>query len=288
MYPEGRFTPIGLIANGAASSVQLVRDARTGRQIAVKVIPPEFWNQSQFYAEIHAMSTLVHPCVTRLRGYCPPDRENQARIWTDFAMNGSLASVLEGVRVGREPDFWDPTGRALIICGIALGMRHVHSMGFIHRDLTPGNILIDADAHALIHDFGTVCREDDHEPGTAEGRTVRYAAPEVFESGMPSRTSCDVFSFGSVPYEVLTGTPVFPAATDPREVIGRLRRGEMPALPHAHPVLMRELIKQCWSKSAESRPSFASILVQFASAEFELLRGVDARKVRKFVEAIPE
>jgi serine/threonine protein kinase len=84
----------------------------------------------------------------------------------------------------------------------------MHSHRFIHQDLKPSNILLNADGQTLIADFGTSrCKANDHTP-THDTGTPHYAAPELFEDDARTK-KVDVFSFGLICYEILVGRAVF-------------------------------------------------------------------------------
>lgn len=275
-----------VIGHGGASEVKLGKDPDTRRPIVVKVFDPAAYDQTAFVGEVEALIDLNHPCVVRIVGWSPEDGPRRAEIWTEFAVHTSLKSVLEGVKQHDEPAFWTPTGKAIIICGIVLGMRYVHAEGYIHADLTPANILIKAGGLPLIGDFGTVCSSSPDAIQPSRGATLRYAAPELFTDDAPLTPSVDIFSFASIVFELLTEQPVFAPAASSFSTIRVLRDGKMPSLPEEHGNRMQDLIRRCWSVDPERRPSFRSILVEFAAAKFEIVRGAKAALVRDYVEGI--
>jgi serine/threonine protein kinase len=200
----------------------------------------------------------------------------------ELAEHGSLQRVMEQGQAAPE-EFWNPTGKAIIICGIVLGMRFVHSKGYIHGDLKPSNILIKTGGTALISDFGTSRLESADAKSTSDGGSVHYSAPELFLSEGVGTTKSDVFSFGLVSYEILTGSAVFPGSMLVFPVMRKLRSLELPAIPSSCGKLMQDLIHRCWLREPASRPSFDDILNEYQKADFELVPGVDRLKVRQYV-----
>jgi serine/threonine-protein kinase len=102
-------------------------------------------------------------------------------------------------------------------------MRFVHLNKIIHRDLKPSNILLRSNGRALIGDFGSSRFENDDGTLTGCSGTVHYAAPELFEeSGFVSRKA-DVFGFGLILSEIVSGFAVFPRSLEPFEAIRKMR-----------------------------------------------------------------
>jgi serine/threonine protein kinase len=250
------------------------------------MIYPEHYDQTTFIRELEALMALNHPCVCRIVGWSPPIGTNEAEIHMELAENRSLASVLERVRWGAMPAFWTATGKAIIICGIALGMRFVHSKGYIHRDLKPSNILINGRGEALISDFGTA-RSDTYDATlTPDCGSVQYGAPESFIEDAEYSDRIDVFSFGPIVYEILTEKAALPTSMSPFEVIRLFQSGHMPSIPESCGPFMQTLIDECWSRDPQVRPSFHRIIERIQHADFEIVPGASHSILRGYVTDI--
>jgi serine/threonine protein kinase len=274
-----------LIGTGGSSAVHLETNQENDRKIAVKQIFAHGWDEMLFMREIEALIKLNHPCVVRILGFNLPPLTEFAEIQMEYAQNGSLESMLRKVAARSIPRFWDPTGIGIIICGIVLGMRFVHSQGFIHRDLKPSNILINERGEALIADFGTSRSEYDNDTFTGDAGTVNYAAPEMYKEE-PYTNKVDVFSFGVVLYEILVGRRVFPISEPWLAVMKSVLGGEMPAIPDRVGNVMKSLISRCWSLKAEDRPSFDDILKEFQTEHFAVVPGASAEKVFEYARSV--
>jgi serine/threonine-protein kinase len=206
----------------------------------------------------------------------------------EYAENGSLASVLTRVKSGRRPRFWNPTGIAIIISGIVLGMDFVHSCGFIHRDLKPSNILINGRGEAVIADFGMTGFESGPYTQTPEIGTAHYAAPEVYRGGGEITNKADVFSFGLILHEILGGSPVFETGEDGRRVARGVAPREMPVILDQVAGGMQSLISRCWSGNPEERPSFFEITLELLLNHLVLFPGTSVSEVMEYTLSVME
>jgi serine/threonine protein kinase len=152
--------------------------------------------------------------------------------------------------------------------------------------LKPANILINGDGWALISDFGTACCETHDSTLTPDTGTIHYAAPELFYEDRECTTKVDVFSFGSILYEILLEKPVFEASMMPFPVMRELLAGRMPPIPEACGGRMQNLIRRCWSMKPECRPSFDAILGKFGNNGFDIVPGAERRRVGEYVEGV--
>jgi serine/threonine protein kinase len=272
-----------VIGVGGSSTVTVRYDPKTGEKFVVKHVNE--YSEEFFINEIESLAKLDHPCVVRILGYSAPTRSNPAEIHMEFAENKSLKDVLEKVRSEIRLGFWNPTGKGIMICGIVLGMRFVHSRGIIHSDLKPSNILVNGEGRALIGDFGASRAIVPDWTPTPTG-TVYYAAPEMLEEGENCTTKSDVFQFGLVLYEILVEQPVFDSSQRPFDVLRRLRAMDLPGIPPRCGTCMSHLIRQCWRKSQTDRPSFDAIFRLFQKRQFEIIPGADAQEIRRFCDAV--
>jgi serine/threonine protein kinase len=169
-----------------------------------------------------------------------------------------------------------------------MGMRYVHAQDILHRDLKPSNILLDKDWRAKISDFGLSRPISADGPPTENTGTVCYAAPEQLSPNSPHTTKTDVFSFGLVLYEIISGAPVFARDEPWMNIVRRLRSRQFPVVLETFGSLMQSLIPRCWSNDPQNRPSFQDILTEFQAADFRILPSVDQDLLKKSVDEVLE
>jgi serine/threonine protein kinase len=254
----------------------------------VKAIKPTEFNSPRFVSEVEALVKLNHPCILRIIGWSSPANGLPATIQTEYAANGSLQKILSGLRPnGPVPDFWTDTARAIIIAGIVLGMRHIHSKRFIHGDLKPANILLNHDGYALIGDFGA-SRLQGADQGTPVAGTVYYAAPEMFLEGHSPDHRADVFAFGLIFHEIITGMPVFSPEVSPLPTMKKILAGKMPTISKEYGALAQQWMLRCCARDPDARPSFNRLLRELQAAECDIVPGANNILVREYVTRVLE
>ncbi|KAK6118843.1 hypothetical protein DH2020_047410 [Rehmannia glutinosa] len=132
---------------------------------------------------------------------------------------------------------------------VSKGMSYLHQNNIIHRDLKAANLLMDENEVVKIADFGVARVQLQSGVMTAETGTYRWMAPEVIEH-KPYNHKADVFSFGIVLWELLTG----------KAAVGVVQKGLRPTIPrHTHPLVV-ELLERCWQQEPSLRPEFSEIV----------------------------
>jgi serine/threonine protein kinase len=183
-----------------------------------------------------------------------------------------------------------------IIVGIALAMRFLHSRGFIHIDLKPDNILLDWDWNVRIADFGqsiSLTNPDIPSVTHPNGRggmffmDSYYFAPECYDNSHSQRS--DVFSFGLILYELLTGQPAFPNELTVLQIAFMVAvKHELPDIPEFILPSTRELITECWAEEPGDRPSFDEIVDRLKEMKFKVMPNVNSSKLSAFDKEIEE
>jgi serine/threonine protein kinase len=173
-------------------------------------------------------------------------------------------------------------------------MRYLHWCRIIHRDLKPGNIFVDWDWIIRIGDFGH-CRfadasgeaKQEKEQSLKLSLEAQYTAPESFDN-RPCLKS-DVFSFGRILCELLTGKPAFPPDESQYFVMKSLIMDrEQPDIAESIFPEVQHLIRDCLKYKPEKRPSFVEILDRLEQIGFKIGPKVNSAKVMKFVKAVKE
>lgn len=142
---------------------------------------------------------------------------------------------------------------------VSKGMNYLHQNNIIHRDLKTANLLMDEHEVVKVADFGVARVQT--EPGvmTAETGTYRWMAPEVIEH-KPYDHKADVFSFGVVLWELLTGEVPYLHLTPLQAAVGVVQQGLRPTIPkNTNPKLV-ELLQKCWQQNPTLRPDFSEII----------------------------
>jgi serine/threonine-protein kinase len=225
-----------VLGRGGMSVVYVAEQLRLARKVALKVLTNELaWDEQfreRFVRESHIAATIDHPNIIPI--YDAGEADGLLYIAMRFVQGPDLKEILRRGPLG--------VGRTIFLLeqlASALDAAHAHAL--VHRDVKPGNILVEESTdHAYLTDFG-VAKQTTARGLTSTGHflgTVEYAAPEQIEGG-PVGARTDVYALGCVLYESLTGSPPFAHGTehavlhahlvDPPPSVSRVR----PDLPQA-------------------------------------------------------
>ncbi|KAG7037932.1 Serine/threonine-protein kinase STY17 [Cucurbita argyrosperma subsp. argyrosperma] len=137
-------------------------------------------------------------------------------------------------------------------------MNYLHQKNIIHRDLKAANLLLDEDGVVKVADFGVARVQSQSGVMTAETGTYRWMAPEVIEH-KPYDHKADVYSFGIVLWELLTGQLPYDNLTPLQAAMGVIQKGLRPKIPrHANPMIV-DLLERCWRQDPSLRPEFSEV-----------------------------
>jgi serine/threonine protein kinase len=278
------------IGIGDSSVVKLSLDSKS-RLMAVKTsLDPIFAELVR--REAVNLKTMKHLLIVELLGYISDTSDHNSVIVTEFAGNGALTNHLSLAKY----HLIGPNRIARIVVGIALAMRFLHSRGFVHYDLKPDNILLDWDWNVRTADFGQSISLTNPEipslihPNTHDGVWFidsYYCAPECYDNRCSQRS--DVFSFGLILYELLTGQPVFSKDLTLNEIAFKVSvKHALPDIPKFVLPSARELITEYWAEEPRDRPYFDEIVDRLKQMKFKVMPNVNSWKVSEFVKTIEE
>lgn len=248
----GPYRITGLLGEGGMGQVYRAHDSRLERSVAIKVLFPG-QDVRRFEREARAVAALSHPNVVPIFDV---GRESGVDYLVEELVEGeSLRDILHRgpLAVARFRD---------LAVQIAEGLAAAHRAGIIHRDLKPGNIMVSRENCARILDFGLAtsrrARSDDAtltlpHPGVVAG-TAAYMSPEQVQ-GHKIDTRSDIFSYGALLYEMITGRRAFARETLTATLAAVLQNDPQPVgeivggVPHK----LSQIIHQCLSKDPSHR-----------------------------------
>ncbi len=275
---------------GGMGEVYLAQDTRLGRQVAVKVLPLQFAGDperlARFEQEARAAAALNHPHIAAVFDV-GAEGEGEARIHymvQEYLQGETLREALAG-----RPDL----SRALELGEeIVESLVAAHAAGIVHRDLKPENIFVTEDGHAKVLDFGLAkltelsmaasgAAGQTLSPtvmGTVAGQimgTAGYMAPEQIE-GRQADPRADLFAFGCVLYEMVTGQRAF-GGKSVHDTLHRIvdeEPTELGEIDRSLPLRLQWLLEKCLAKAPGSRyQSAADLLVDLRKLDSEVETG---------------
>ena len=259
----GPYEIVGLLGRGGMGEVWRARDTRLGRDVAIKLLPAEFASDPdrlrRFEQEARAVAAISHPNILAL--YDVGSHEGSPYLVTELLEGESLRGRL---RTGA----LTPRKAIEMAAQIASGLAAAHEKGIIHRDIKPENVFVTKDGHVKILDFGiaklvaprsvedlikqtTVV--DATEAGALLG-TVGYISPEqVRGESFDHRT--DIFSFGCVLYEMLSGRSPFRRDTAAETMTAILHDDPVPLAGTGRevPPVLQGIVGRCLEKNPQDR-----------------------------------
>jgi serine/threonine protein kinase/Tol biopolymer transport system component len=245
----------GPLGAGGMGEVFRAVDTRFNRPVAIKFLSPRLADASarrRFQREAQMASSLNHPHI--LTVHDTGDFEGRQYLVTEFVDGGTFKTWAK-----QEKRSWRQTANLLV--GVADGLATAHAAGILHRDIKPANILVAKNGYAKLADFGLAKLQEQADPDetltltagqTTPGMlvgTIPYMSPEQASGGAVDSRS-DIFSFGIVLYEALSGERPFAGATD-LEVLQSIIHATPRPLPKTVPAEMQGIVE----KALESDPA---------------------------------
>ncbi len=205
---KDRYKVEELLGEGGMAFVYKARDMQLERNVAIKTLKPNYVDQitfvERFKREAQTAANLNHPNIVQIFDW---GIEKEPYFVMEYIEGNTLTSIISSKRSVSLSD-------ALFIgAQVANGLQAAHSQGLVHRDIKPGNIMITPDGKVKVTDFGIVSIQDEESDITKTGSilgTASYISPEQAQGKSVSIQS-DLYSLGTVLYELITGNPPFEA-----------------------------------------------------------------------------
>ncbi len=261
-----------LIGSGGMGEVYRARDTRLDRDVAIKVLPASLASDQdrlqRFEQEARAVAALNHPNLLTVFdvGTAPLDASAGTQASTSPYI---VSELLEGASLRERLSAGALRERKAIdyAIQIARGLAAAHERGIVHRDIKPDNIFVTSDGRVKILDFGlaklTETKSESSDPDATLGRgtqvgvvmgTLGYMSPEQVR-GKPADARSDIFSFGAVVYEMLSGKRAFRGDTS-ADLMSAILNHEPPELTATNSEIsptVDRIVHHCMEKDAQQR-----------------------------------
>jgi Tol biopolymer transport system component len=282
-----------LLGAGGMGEVYQAHDSKLARDVAIKILPAAFTSHpdrlARFEREARMLAALNHPNICAIYGF---EEANGVRFLILELVEGeTLADTLAERSSALAKDAALPVDRALSIARqITDALEVAHDKGIVHRDLKPANIKITPDGSVKVLDFGLAkdvggngsSPDLTHAPDVTSSQprqgaiigTAAYMSPEQAR-GLPVDTRTDIWAFGCVLYEMLTGRVTFAGDTVSDSIAKILEREpDWSALPASTPASIRRLLLRCLTKDPKKRlRDIGDVRLEIDAAD-EVLPGV--------------
>ncbi len=260
-----RYEIVEILGEGGMAFVYKARDKQLQRYVAIKTLKPNYVNQEKFVdrfrREAQTAANLNHPNIVQIFDWGIDD---EPYFVMEYIEGNTLTSIIAGNRTVGLNDI------LYIGSQVANGLKEAHKRGLVHRDIKPGNIMITPDGKVKVTDFGIVSLQNEESDITKTGAvlgTASYISPEQAQ-GKPVSFESDLYSLGTVLYELIAGKPPFtgdsPIATatkhltDKPEKLSNLRKDIPKALENA----ILKLLEKRPSDRFKSAEDLRALLLQ--------------------------
>tara|TARA_X000000368_G_scaffold356998_1_gene299202 strand:- start:1580 stop:3349 length:1770 start_codon:yes stop_codon:yes gene_type:complete len=205
---KDRYEVVELLGEGGMAYVYKAKDMQLERMVAIKTLKPNYVEQTtfveRFKREAQTAANLNHPNIVQIFDW---GIEEEPYFVMEYIEGNTLTSIIAKKKTVSLGDV------LFIGAQVANGLHAAHSQGLVHRDIKPGNIMITPGGKVKVTDFGIVSLQNEESDITKTGSvlgTASYISPEQAQ-GKPVSVESDLYSLGTVLYELITGNPPFEA-----------------------------------------------------------------------------
>eukprot|EP01132_Coremiostelium_polycephalum_P005280 gene5280-6573_t len=244
---------------GAGALAKVHRGFWNGKEVAIKIFTEGSFSfrLEDFLKEVAIMALINHPNLLKLEGACILPRnssESTFMIVTELMHKGTLWDVIKKNH---------PLSFPAIIkyaLSVAYGLSYLHSLDLIHRDIKASNILVDKDDNTKVGDFG-LSRIVSNFNMTAVAGTPKWESPECLAGDSSYTSAADVYSYGMLLYELVTGEEPYPEIQSIVDLVRTVYEKKLkPKIPSSTPHFLSSLIKDCLSYTPKKRPTMVQII----------------------------
>ena len=274
-----RYRLVGEVGRGSTGTVYLGYDDELDRPVAIKQLAralardPVFLER--FRGEGQTMARLAHPNCIQVYGLV--ETEGDAYLVTEYVDGAALREVL-----GRSGKL-TPEQALGVLHGSLSGLAHAHSVGIVHRDVKPDNIMCEPTGNSKLGDFGLAAPIGTVTAGPAFGSPA-YMSPEQVR-GEPTTERSDVYSAGATLYELLTGQPPYSGDT-PLAVMRQQLSKPPPRAPRGLVPAVAGLVARAMAKDPAARPAGATAFAAELEVAATTAYGPDWRRRAGIAEAV--
>lgn len=245
-----RYEILGKIGTGGMADVYKAKDHKLNRFVAVKVLKPEFREDTtfirKFRSEAQAAAGLTHPNIV-----------NVFDVGDDDGVYYIVMELIEGITL---KEYISKKGKlsikeaTSIAIQVSMGLEAAHNHGIVHRDVKPQNIIISTDGKVKVTDFGIARAASSNTISSNVMGSVHYSSPEQVRGGYSDEKS-DIYSLGITLYEMVTGRVPFEGDTTVAIAIKHLQEEIVPPSVYAEelPYSLEQIILKCTQKSVNRR-----------------------------------
>lgn len=285
-----------VIGRGQSAIVYLAKHKETSEKVAAKCLLRSETNEYDDIVidnhEIAILKDIEYPSIVKLLGYSKYDFDGNENltIFLKLGKEKSLGKYLSDSRRYQARQLTS-TQCQIIMIGTAAAMDCLNSKNVMHRDLKPDNILLDKKYRPMVTDFGIAKYFKNGIGQTPAIGSPSYEAPEVIE-GKDYDCKADVFSFGVIMYEIITGLNPYGPKCSSFFILANVPLGLRPDLENiANPLNLmnkyfKKLIMRCFHENPDKRPDFKTILMKLAFDKKYYLEGVNESEVLNYVKNV--
>ena len=273
---KNRYEILEILGEGGMAFVYKARDTQLERLVAIKTLKPNYVNQEtfveRFKREAKTAANLNHPNIVQIFDW---GIEDEPFFVMEYIEGNTLTSIIAKNRTISLSDI------LFIGAQVSSGLHAAHEKGLVHRDIKPGNIMITPDGKVKVTDFGIVSLQNEESDITKTGSilgTASYISPEQAQ-GKPVSIESDLYSLGTVLYELISGKPPFAGDTPISTATKHLtERPEKPSsfrrdLPKGvESAIMKLLEKATYDRYKSAEDLRATLLQQRKSLQSEQTR----------------